>query len=728
MMTNEQNRPAGPGTNIVYIVLDDVGFSHLSCYGGDVPTPAMDEIAAGGTQYVNFHTTAICAPTRASLLTGRDHHAVGMGVIPEFNNGTPGCTGEVTMEAATLAEILPKDRYTCFNVGKWHLTPHQDSGPSGPFRQWPMGRGFDKCIGFHGGSTDQWNPDLFRGNERIDNNPDDQRHLSDILVDEALGYLRGFEYGANRSFFMNLAFGACHSPLHAPRKFIDRFRGVFDEGWDVARERVYRRQLERGIIPEGTVLPPREPGVQAWDELPAEDQALFARMQEVFAGFLAHTDAAVGRFIEGLKRLGVYDDCLVVLLSDNGASEEGGARGRSEMLWFDDIVASDDLETYADELGGPDHHNHYPRGWASVGNTPLRRFKRNVYAGGVRDPLLVKWPVGMTVEPGLRQQYHHVVDIMPTVLEMLDLEMPGTVNGHRQLPVDGQSLLYTAAEVERPTPKQVQIYEMWGNRAIWREGWMAIAEHERGDDFATDPWSLYHSAEDFSEAEDLADKEPERLAELVELWHREAERLQVLPLDDRMHGRRLTKLFERRDGMPEVVIYGPTSRLPALLAPGVPTLPGRLDVDVAPAVPGVVGVLCALGGRFGGWSLFVLEDRLHFDYTYYSVTHSEVVSERLDLEGVTSLGFSFVPSSDSAGRVTLWVDGREVGGGEVDIVPLVHSSLEPFEVGADSLTPVSARYASPYRFTGEILQVRGDRRSAIPTDWEPQAEALIEAQ
>lgn len=714
--------------NVVYIVLDDVGFSHLSCYGGEVPTPHMDALAAEGNQYLNFHTTAICAPTRASLLTGRDHHAVGMGVIPEFNSGTPGCTGEVTLEAATLAEILDPRQYTSFNVGKWHLTPHQDTGPSGPFTQWPLGRGFDKCHSFHGGSTDQWNPDLFRGNEREVPDPDDPRHLTEILVDSALAYLRGHDHGTGQSFFMNFAPGACHSPLQAPRDWIDRFKGAFDEGWDVLRERVYRRQLEMGIIPEGTDLPDREPGVSAWDELPESDRRLFARMQETYAGMLAHTDAEIGRLLDGLRELGLYDDTLVVLLSDNGASEEGGERGRSEMLWFDDINATVDLDAYADELGGPLHHNHYPRGWASVGNTPLRRFKRNVYAGGVRDPLLIKWPARLGAEPGVRRQYHHVVDIMPTVLGLVGLEMPKVVNGHDQLPLHGDSMLYTATSPDAPTPKRVQIYEMWGNRAVWADGWSAVAEHKRGDDFASDTWELFHADDDFSEAHDLSEQHPDKLAELVALWESEAQQLNTLPLDDRMHGRRLTKLFERRAAMPEEVSYGPECRMPALMGPGVPTLPASLTVEVVDLDASDEGVLCALGGRFGGWTLFVQDARLHFEYAYYSVTSTRLSTDPVDLDQIGEVGFTFTPEGKDSGRLALSVNGEERAEGPIEIVPLVHSSLEPFEVGSDSLTPVSASYESPYRFTGRIRRVRSQLRSAIPTDWERQTQGLVRAQ
>lgn len=714
--------------NVVYIVLDDVGYSHLSCYGGETPTPHMDALALEGTQYLNFHTTAICAPTRASLLTGRDHHAVGMGVVPEFNNGTPGCTGEITFEAATLAEVLDPDSYTCFNVGKWHLTPHQDTGPSGPFAQWPLGRGFDKCYSFHGGSTDQWNPDLFRGNERETPDPRDSRHLSDILVDSALTYLRQLDYGTGQSFFLNLAFGACHSPLQAPREWIDTFRGRFDDGWDVIRERIYRRQLALGVIPVDTQLPDREPGVAAWDDLGRDDRRLFARMQEVFAGMLAHTDSQIGRFLQGLKELGLYDDTLVVLLSDNGASAEGGDRGRSELLWVDNIDARQDADTYADELGGPLHHNHYPRGWASVGNTPLRRFKRNVYAGGVRDPLLIKWPTSVPVEPGLRRQYHHVVDVMPTVLEVLDQTMPDVVNGHHQIPLHGDSMLYTAASPTAATPKRVQIYEMWGNRAIWANGWSAVAEHHRGDGFESDTWALFNAEEDFSEVHDLAEQHPDQLATLIGMWESEARRFNALPLDDRMQGRRLTKLFERRATMPEVAVYGPQCRMPALMGPGVPTLPSALTVEVVNLEPDAEGVLCALGGRFGGWSLFVQDRRLHFEYTYYSVTSSRVSSGEISLDKVATLGFAFSPDGDDSGQLALTVDEDVRAEGNVDLVRLVHSSLEPFEVGSDSLTPVSDRYESPYQFTGTIRCVRSSVRSAIPTNWERQAASLIASQ
>lgn len=432
-----------------------------------------------------------------------------------------------------------------------------------------------------------------------------------------------------------------------------------------------------------------------------------------------------------MRDQGVLDDTLIVLLSDNGASEEGGNDGRSELLWYDDIGARGSSADYADELGGPKHHNHYPRGWAMVGNTPARRFKRNVYGGGVRDPLIIRWPSSVGTTPGIRRQYHHVVDIVPTVLEVIGLELPDVVSGHPQMPMDGQSLLYSATDADAPTRKRVQIYEMWGNRAIWCNGWKAVAEHERGTDFTSDVWELFHTDADFSESRDLAAEYPELLASLQGMWEAEARRLNALPLDDRIHGRRLSRLFIRRAELPETMEYGPRAQVPALLGPGVPTLPHAVEVDCADLDSSASGVLCSLGGRFGGWSLFLHEARLHFDYVYYSYESKRVASQPLQLIGAHTLGFSFEPAAgdELSGVLGITVDGKVVASEVIDVVPLIHSSLEPFEVGQDTLAAVSDLYESPNALCGgRIIKVRAGTRSAIRTDWEPQAQALVNAQ
>ncbi len=558
------------------ILLDDTGFSHLGCYGSDLATPHIDALADGGLRYSNFHVTPLCSPTRAALLTGRNHHTVGMRAISNFDSGYPHMRGHITNHATTMAEVLRDEGYATFGVGKWHLCPMDDASAAGPFDQWPLQRGFDRFYGFLEGETDQFSPDLVYDNHHVEPpaSPEEGYHLSEDLVDHAIAFIHdSVSIRPDRPFFTYLAFGAMHAPHQAPAEYLERWRGRFDEGWDVARDRWSARQIELGLLPPGTELAPRNPGVEPWDTLPGNQRQLAARLQEAFAAFLEHTDAQIGRFVDELERLGKLDDTMIVLLSDNGASQEGGEFGvMHEMKYFNMIVETpDEAVQRIDDIGGPHSHANYPWGWAQAGNTPFKWYKQNTHEGGVHVPLILRWPARIAGGGEVRDQFHHVNDIVPTIYEVLGVTAPDVYRGYEQLPVSGTSMAYTFDAPAAPTAKGAQYYEMFGHRAIISDGWKAVTRHIKGVPFDDDVWELYHLDQDRSECHDLAATHPDRLAALVARWWAEAEDQGVLPLDDRS----IELFFTRfRDNSPHPTsrhyeYFPPMAPLPSQVSPGL---------------------------------------------------------------------------------------------------------------------------------------------------------------
>jgi arylsulfatase len=500
---------AAPSTapNVVFIVLDDVGFSDLGCFGSEIATPRMDALAAGGLRYNNFHVTAMCSPTRACLLTGRNAHSVGVGAIAEWSTGFPGYQGRISKQAATIAEMLAENSYGTYAIGKWHLSNLANYGVAGPHEHWPLGRGFSRWYGFLGGYVDHWNPDLHEDNHPVRHEPRDGYHLSEDLVDHAIGQVRDHVTAArDRPFFTYLAFGAAHWPHHVPPDYIARYAGRYDAGWDVLREARLAKQKALGIVPSNTSLSPRNPGVAAWDTLSDDERKVSTRLQETYAAFMEHTDTQIGRFIDYLASIGRLDDTAIVLLSDNGAGGEGGPTGavsiRKHVLTEKETTgyALARLETIGSETSFP----HYPFGWAQVSNTPLKWYKKNTHGGGIRAPLIVHWPSRIKAAGEIRSQYHHVIDIVPTLLEAGGMKAPSIYNGVKQLPMHGTSMAYTFADASAPTRKISQHFEIVGDRAIWHQGWKAVARHSKGDDFDTDRWELFKLDEDFAEINDLA--------------------------------------------------------------------------------------------------------------------------------------------------------------------------------------------------------------------------------
>jgi arylsulfatase len=716
--TVQESTPAWPrlpqppegAPNVVVIVLDDVGFAHLGCYGSEIETPNMDRLAARGLRYNNFHTTALCSPTRACLLTGRNHHMVGVASVMEMGTGFPGYDMQVPKSAGTIAQVLRANGYNTFAVGKWHLAPGWELTPVGPYDHWPLGMGFERFYGFMGGETDQYGPSLVHDNHRVEppKSAAEGYHLSEDIVDKAIQFVTDVDAVAPaKPFFLYCAFGACHAPHQAPAEFIEKYKGRFDKGWDVVREETLARQLESGIVPPGTELAPPNPGVKAWDELSDDHRRLFARMQEVFAGFLDHTDVQIGRLLDFIESIGRLDDTVVVLISDNGASQEGGARGSTNEMKFFNLVpeSTAELMEAIDRLGSPFANNHYPWGWAQAGNTPLKRYKQNTHGGGIRDPLIISWPAGITDVGTVRTQYHHVSDLMPTLLDVIGIDAPEELAGITQQRIDGTSLAYTFADAGAPTRKVAQYYEMIGNRAIWSGGWKAVAWHAYETPIDSDEWELYHIDEDFSECHDLAADQPDKLREMIDLWWAEAGRNNVLPVDGRTLGR-----------FTEPKPHAAPSRSRYRYLPGTTTLPEGATHDVRNrnhtitarvVIPdgGAEGVLFAQAGRFAGFALFVQDGRLVYDHNYLG-THYRVTAESDLTPGEHTLQFAFTSTGHHQGDGGLFVDGTEVGRGEIPhTVPGRYAADEGFDVGRDTGTPVADTYESPFPFTGKLLDV-----------------------
>jgi arylsulfatase A-like enzyme len=702
-----ERSPGEDAPNVVVIVLDDTGFAHLGCYGSDIETRTFDRLAAGGLRYNNFHTTALCSPTRAALLTGMNHHSVGMRFISNVDAGFPNSRGALSTDVVTLAEVLRDTGYATFALGKWHLANTEDCGPTGPFDHWPLQRGFDRFYGFLGGATDQFAPELVEDNHVLEPRVRPGYHLSEDLVDRSIELISTHQALApQRPFFCYLAFGATHSPHQVPDEYIEKYRGRYDEGWDVVRQRWFERQLELGIVPPDTQLAPRNPGVPAWDELPEDQRKLFARMQEVFAGFLDHTDTQVGRLVDHLEATGALENTVIVVLSDNGASQEGGHLGTVNELRYFNQIREDVADSLVaiDELGGPRVYNNYPRGWAQVGNTPLRFYKQNTYEGGIRDPLVVHWPRGIEDAGGIRPQYHHVVDVMPTILECVGIERPREFRGVPQEPMAGVSFAYTFTKdgATIPTTREAQYYEMIGHRAIWADGWKAVTMHRPGTPFDEDEWALYHTDEDFSESVDLAEEHPDVLQSLIERWWEEAERHGVLPLDDRT-----SVLFTlRRPGTLARRTFSFPPSLPHLERTAVPDVRNRshrIGTRIARERTEQGGVIVAVGSSMGGYVLYVKGNRLVYEYNRAGVVTTITSGSELPL-GEVEVAVEFERTGEHRGIGRLLVEGAVAGIAEFETLPY-RQSLYGMSVGRDAGPTVSERYVGPFAFDGGLANV-----------------------
>lgn len=736
-------RPPEGAPNVLFIVLDDVGFSQLGCYGGLCETPNLDRLAQNGLRYNNFHTTGLCSPTRSCLLTGRNHHSNGMACITEAATGFPGYNGRIPFRNGFLSEMLLPHGYNTFAIGKWHLTPTQEISPAGPFDRWPLGRGFERFYGFLGGETNQWYPDLVYDNHAIEppKRPEEGYHLTEDLTDRAIEFLQDAHVVApNKPFFLYFCPGACHAPHHVPREWADRYRGQFDMGWDRAREVILQRQKEMGIVPPNTELSPRPEEVQAWDSLSDQEKRLYARMMEVFAGFLSHTDHHIGRLIAFLEELGELDNTLIFVCSDNGASAEGGPTGSvNEGRFFNKVPESlEDNLAMIDELGGPRTYNHYPWGWTLAGNTPLKRWKRETFQGGTTDPLIVHWPKGIQARGEDRSQYVHAIDLVPTVLEALGIEPPDEIRGVDQSPIEGISFLYSFDDAHAPSRHVTQYYEMFAHRAIYHDGWRAVNPHPFGkpvvpEDLQPGKWELYHVAEDFSEVHNLAEREPRKLQEMIARWWAEAGRYNVLPLDGRGQerlGERKPQIAEERE---HYTYYPGGQPIPEAVAVDVKNRSHTITAEVEIPDDGAEGVLIAMGSRFGGFSLFIKDRRLHYVHNYVGIQEYRITSTEEVPSGLTTLRYVFdydggPPGSGGTGK--LYFNGRQVGEGRIErTVPITLSLAgEGLCCGWDSGEPVSSEYESPFRFTGRIRRVIVDVSGVPPRDLAAEMDVALARQ
>ncbi|MDQ2649419.1 MAG: arylsulfatase [Actinomycetota bacterium] len=686
--------PSAPdgAPNVVLVLLDDVGYAQFGCYGSDIATPTFDRLAAEGLRYTNFHTTALCSPTRACLLTGRNHHSNGVARVVDLAAGFPGYNATIPRENGFLSEILRDVGYATFAVGKWHLAPLAETANGSPRDKWPLGRGFDRFYGFMEGETDQFHPSLVHDNHAVDppRTPEEGYHLTEDLADHAIQYVRDLRaVSPDKPFFLWFTPGACHAPHQAPRAHIDRYRGHFDQGWDVWRTEVFERQLAAGVLPPGTELSERPSWVPAWDSLSADQQRLYARMMEVFAAFLTHTDEQVQRLVDHLTELGELDDTVFVVMSDNGASAEGGPGGLFNEQYFFNFVPESLEENLAriDQLGSPGSFNHYPWGWAWAGNTPLKRFKRDTHEGGVADPLIVHWPDRIGRPGETRRQYVHAIDLVPTLLEAIGIEPPTTIAGVEQTSFEGTSFAPSLTDGSVPGDHVTQYYEMLGSRALYHDGWKAVVFHstpflaydgsDLSHDFDDDVWELYHVAEDFSEVHDLAAERPDKLEELKALWWSEAERFQVLPLNNQPG--RFTDTRYRRQRHELLPGVGP---LAEAVAPHLKRRGYTMAAELVVADGPVDGVLVAHGCHSGGYVLFVRDRRLHFTYNWLGTTITTVsASEQLPL-GPLVVTAVFTPSADKlSGTLELFYGDVPMGQGHIPHTTPLSYGVTGFAVG-----------------------------------------------
>lgn len=710
----------GNETNVVIFLLDDVGYGQLGCFGGLVPTPNIDKLAANGLRFTNFHTTALSSPSRACLLTGRNHHSVGLGSHALTAMGFPGYAGRVPYSAQEVARLARDEGYTTYALGKWDHTPCFQVHQLGPFKYWPTQDGFDHTYTFMSADINNFTPVMYAGHEPIEpsmNDPD--YHLSKDLADKAIYYLTGqVSLDPDKPFFMFWASGAMHAPHHAPPEYIERFKGKFDMGWDKAREMIYQRQLEMGVIPRGTKLTERRPEIPAWESLSEKEKKMYARQMEAFAGQLSHVDEQIGRVVQTLERLGKLDNTLIIVASDNGASAEGGLAGsHNEVIFLNGIAQTNFEENYKryDQWGSEATDNHYHAGWAWAGNTPFKYFKQIVHRGGQTDPLVIHWPKGIQEKGGIRMQYAHIIDIVPTILEATGIKFQEQIDGIEQIPLEGTSMVYAFNDKTAPERHVRQYYELYGNRAMYLDGWKVVTVHgdrmpwigNKVSPFENDVWELYNVAEDFSESNNLADKYPEKVKELISEWDIEAVKYNVYPLYDDIIMRG-AKANEHYAPIREKYIYFPPGaiRIPDAFSPPIKnrnhTITAYATVDNNSS-----GVLIAHGGIYSGYTFFVKNNKLYYEYNAFNEEHYQVVSNSTLPAGPVELKAVYTANRPlMTGVVELFVNGKKVGEGKIDrIIPSGISLSETMDIGMDTGSPVSKEYDRNNQFSGNLEKV-----------------------
>src|SRR5271157_5961812 len=731
--TTKDSKPAFPkevrapkgAPNILLIMTDDVGFGAASPFGGPIATPTLDRLAANGLRFTQFHTTALCSPTRAALITGRNHHTCATGIIMEMGTGYPGYNTLMPKSCGSIGEVLRQNGYNTSWYGKNHNVPDWQGSQAGPFDLWPTGLGFEYFYGFIGGDANQWHPALFENTRPTEPPQNDPAYILDRdLADHAIAWIRQqHTLAPDKPFFAYYAPGTAHAPHHAPKDWIAKFRGQFDQGWDKVREETLERQKKLGVVPADTKLTPRPEAIPAWDTLDADQKRLYARMMEVYAGALAHCDYQIGRVIDAVEQMGELDNTLIIFIQgDNGASAEGTLQGLLNEMTIFNAIPEDFKEVLRrmDDLGGPLTYNHYPVGWAHAMDSPLQWTKQIAsHFGGTRNGMVMSWPAGIKDKGGIRSQFHHVIDIVPTLMEATGLSFPKMLNGVKQKPLEGVSMAYSFDNAAAPTRHKTQYFEMFGNRGIYHDGWMAsttplrlpwvMGRTPNPDDFK---WELYHITEDFSQADNLAARNPAKLKELQALFDREARKYNVYPIQ--------TSTLERMDtairpsltrGRTVFTYYPGMVRIPEGAAPDIKNKSFRLTAEVEIPEGGAQGMLVTQGGRFAGHGLYLLDGKPVFHYNLAGVARYQVAGNDKLPAGKHTIMLDFKYEGGGIGKggnATLTVDGQKTGAGRIErTLPFRLSLDETLDIGEDTGTPVSEDYADkmPFKFTATLKQV-----------------------
>ena len=756
----EPNRAKEGSPNVLFIVLDDTGYAQLGSYGSPIKTPNQDALAEKDLRYNNMHTTALCSPTRTCILTGRNHHSNGMACITEGSTGYPGSNGNIPFENGFLSEILLQKGYNTYALGKWHLTPADQISAAGPYDRWPLGRGFERFYGFLGGETHQYYPELVYDNHQVEppKTPEEGYHITEDLADKAISFVADTKQVApDKPFFMYFATGAMHAPHHVPKEWSDKYKGQFDDGWEAYREKTFARQVEMGIAPADAELSRHDPDVQKWDSLSADEKKLYARMMEVYAGFLEHTDHHIGRLIDFLKSIGEFENTLIMVISDNGASSEGGPTGSvNENLFFNNVP--DSLEEnlrLIDELGGPNTFNHYAWGWTWAGNTPFRRWKRETYRGGISDPFIVHFPQKLQTKGEIRTQYTHAIDMVPTVLDLLDIEPPTTIKGVSQSPMEGVSFADSLKKPETDEHHHTQYFEMMGHRSIYHDGWRAVcpwpgSSFIESGGFFGDPisaaklveldaehWELYHVDEDFAENHNVAGENRGKLIEMIAQWYVEAGKYNVMPVDGRGVARFADERPQLSKDRTSYTFYPNTQSIPMNAGPRFLNRTHSITADVEIPVDGVQGAMLSYGGTDGGYCFYIKDGKLQYVQNYVARDYLHVESTELVTSGHHELRFEFevtgppdlANGKGSPGRAQLYIDGKLVGQAEFPhTTPLSLGLTGGITVGADPGAPVAPFYKTPFEFTGTIHSVTFDVSGDVIEDSEAEMRMIMARQ
>ncbi|MXO58947.1 sulfatase-like hydrolase/transferase [Altererythrobacter salegens] len=755
------NRAKEGVPNVLFIVIDDTGYGHLGCYGSPINTPNIDALAADGLRYTNMHTTSLCSPSRSCFINGRNHHSNGMNCITEGATGFPGGNGMIPFENGFISEILQQNGYNTYAIGKWHLTPANQVSAAGPYDRWPLGRGFERYYGWLGGDTHQYYPELVRDNTQVEPEygPEDGYHVNIDLAEKAKAMIADAKQVApNKPFFMYFCTGAAHAPHHVPAEWADKYKGVFDDGWDAYRERVFKKQKEIGVIPKNTKLSRHDPDVQDWEKLSADERKLYARMMEVFAGFLEHTDHYIGELLAFLKDIGEYENTLIMLVSDNGSSAEGGATGSvNENKFFNNVPDSLEQNLAAiEDIGGPKYFNHFPWGWTHAGNTPYRRWKRETYRGGVSDPFIVTWPKGIKAKGEIRTQFCHGIDMVPTVLDCLEIDPPEAIRGITQSPIEGFSLKSTFDDKDAEAVHRTQYFEMFGHRSIYHDGWRAVcpwpgdsfteAEHEFGEMISNDMlteldakgWELFDLTEDPAETTNVAKDNPAKLIEMIGLWYSEAGKYKVFPIDSRTTIRLAEERPQIAAARDKYVYYPGTQTVPSSVGPRLLNVAHSVSVHVTIPKGGAEGALFTVGGNDGGFCLYIKDGKLTYGYNYVADQRFTIRSDDKVPEGDHVLSFEFEPTGEAdvakgkgtPGNISLFFDGEAAGEGELPVtIPIQFGLAASSIVGCDNGSPVMLEdeYKPPFTFTGQIHKVLVDITGESLEDKEHLIEAYLKA-